>query len=194
MQIQKDFDYYHNLHRTVTDALLHLLFQVSASPRFVPTAKRNEILVKYLKTKAKDKHLVNIKKDIKLMLNIARNRNGNLEMRLYQLNEKANNTQVAGAERLYSLLTYLYDEHGIESRLFEEGSEPEPEILYMLGDHIEHCFDSDNQQIAPLSMLIQSESAPQLEAIIKQQGWFSAEMKEWNEATYQAHLVLHPNS
>jgi hypothetical protein len=41
-------------------------------------------------------------------------------------------------------------------------------------------------------MLIQSESAPQLEAIIKQHGWFSAEMKEWNESTYQAHLVLHP--
>lgn len=49
------------------------------------------------------------------MLNIARTRNGNLEMRLYQLNEKANNTQVAGAERLYSLLSYLYDGHGIES-------------------------------------------------------------------------------
>ncbi|ARC95124.1 hypothetical protein B6A42_27325 (plasmid) [Vibrio coralliilyticus] len=194
MQIQKDFEYYHNLHRTVTHALLHLLCHVSASQRYVPTVKRNEILVKYLKSKAKDKHLANIKKDIKLMLNIARTRNGNLEMRLYQLNEKANKTQVAGAERLYSLLTYLYDEHGIESRLFEEGSEPEPDILYMLGDHIEHCFDTDNQQIAPLSMLIQSESAPQLEAIIKQQGWFSAEMKEWNEATYQAHLVLHPNS
>ena len=192
MQIRKDFEYYHNLHHTVTHALLHLLCQVSASQRYVPTAKRNEILVKYLKAKTKNRHLANIKKDIKLMLNIARTRNGNLEMRLYQLNEKANNTKIEGAERLYSLLTYLYDEHGIESRLFEEGSEPEPEILYMLGDHIEHCFDNDNQQIAPLSMLIQSESAPQLESIIKQQGWFSAEIKEWNEATYQAHLVLHP--
>lgn len=194
MQIRKDFEYYNNLHHTVTHALLHLLCQVSASQRYVPTSKRNEILVKYLKAKTKDRHLANIKKDIKLMLNVARSRNGNLEMKLYQLNKKANNTKIEGAERLYSLLTYLYDEHGIESRLFEEGSEPEPEILYMLGDHIEHCFDTDNQQIAPLSMLIQSESAPQLEAIIKQQGWFSAEMKEWNEATFQAHIVLHPLS
>ncbi len=64
----------------------------------------------------------------------------------------------------------------------------------MLGDHIKHCFDTDNQQIAPLSMLIQSESAPQLEAIIKQQGWFSSEMKELNEATFQAHIILHPLS
>ncbi|WP_080722794.1 DUF2913 family protein [Vibrio vulnificus] len=152
------------------------------------------ILVKYLKAKTKDKHLANIKKDIKLMLNIARTRNGNLEMRLYQLNEKANNTQVAGAERLYSLLTYLYNEHEIESRLFEEGSEPEPEILYMLGDHIEHCFDTDNQQIAPLSMLIQSESAPQLEAI-----FFAGDIRLFlsqhgNEATFQAHIILHPLS
>ena len=72
MQIRKDFDYYHCLHRTVTNALLHLLFQVSASPRFVPTAKRSEILMKYLKAKTKNKHLANIKKNIKLMLNIAR--------------------------------------------------------------------------------------------------------------------------
>lgn len=192
MQIRKDFDYYHNLHRTVTHALLHLLCQVSANPRFVPTVRRNEILVKYLKVKIKDRHLANIKKDIKLMLNVARTRNGNLELKLYQLNEKANNTQVAGAERLYSLLSYLYDEHGIESRLFEEGNKPEPEVLYMLEDHMEHCFDTHNQQVAPLSMLIQSEAAPELAGIIKKQEWFSAEMKEWNEATYQAHIVLHP--
>ncbi len=60
MQIQKDFEYYHNLHRTVTHALLHLLCHVSASQRYVPTSKRNEILVKYLKAKTKDKHLANI--------------------------------------------------------------------------------------------------------------------------------------
>ncbi|WP_070962196.1 DUF2913 family protein [Vibrio sonorensis] len=194
MQIRKDFDYYHNLHQTVTHALLHLLCCVSDSQRYVPTSKRNEILVKYLKAKTKDRSLVNIKKDIKLMLNVARSRNGNLELKLYRLNEKANNTKIEGVERLYSLLTYLYDEHGIESRLFEKGSNQEPEILYMLGDHIEHCFDKDNQQTAPLSMLIQSESAPQLEKIIKQQGWFSAEMKEWNEATFEAHIILYPIS
>ncbi len=121
MQIKKDFDYYYNLHGIVTHALLHLLFKVSMSERFVPTAKRNEILVKYLKPKLNDKSLSNIRKDIKLMLNVARKKAGNLEMRLYQLNEQANRTQMAGVEKLYALLMYLHDEKGLESQLYEEG-------------------------------------------------------------------------
>ncbi|TOM93286.1 hypothetical protein CGH67_27980, partial [Vibrio parahaemolyticus] len=66
----------------VTNALLHLLCKVSSTDRYVPTATRNEILVKYLKPKVADESLSNIKKDIKLMLNVARKKGGNLEMKL----------------------------------------------------------------------------------------------------------------
>lgn len=141
MQIKKDFDYYHNLHNVITHALLHLLCKVSASQRFVPVPKRNEILIKYLKPKLADKSLSNIKKDIKLMLNVARKKGGNLEMRLHELNSQANQTKLLGAEKLYNLLVHLYDSEGIESRLFEEGSEAEPGIIYMLEEQIEHGFD-----------------------------------------------------
>ncbi len=192
MQIKKDFEYYHNLHDTVTHALLHLLFKVSVSERFVPTAKRNEILVKYLKPKLNDKSLSNIRKDIKLMLNVARKRAGNLEMRLYQLNEQANLTQMAGVEKLYSLLVYLHEEEGLESKLFEEGIKAEPDILYLLEGHIEHGFDQDNNQVAPVSILIESKRAPELLDVIHRFGWFVAEMKEWNPDKHQAHILLHP--
>ncbi|WP_340700650.1 DUF2913 family protein [Vibrio harveyi] len=192
MQIKRDFEYYHNLHDTVTHALLHLLGKVSTTPRHVPVAARNEILVKYLKPKVKDKRLANIKKDIKLMLNVARKKGGNLEMRLYDLNTQANRTKLIGAEKLYSLLVYLYDEEGIESRLFEEGSEPETGVLYMIEEQIEHGFDQQHMQVAPLSMLIQLERAPELIDTINQHGLFLAEMKEWNATTHQAHIQLHP--
>ncbi|TVO31534.1 DUF2913 family protein, partial [Vibrio algivorus] len=56
--------FYHNMNNTVLHALLHLLCQVSLSERRVPTAKRNEILVKYLKPKLKDRQLANIKKEL----------------------------------------------------------------------------------------------------------------------------------
>ncbi|HHY0508155.1 TPA: DUF2913 family protein [Vibrio parahaemolyticus] len=192
MQIKRDFNYYHNLHDLVTHALLHLLCKVAATKRHVPVTTRNDILIKYLKTKLSDKSLSNIKKDIKLMLHAARRKGGNLEMRLYELNSQANRTKLRGAEKLYSLLVYLYDEEGIESRLFEEGSEAEPGILYMIEDQIENGFDHNHQQVTPLSMLIQLERAPKLIDSIHRHGVFIAEMKEWNAEKHQAHIVVHP--
>lgn len=191
MKITKDFDYYRTLHQTITHALLHLLFQVSTSSRFVPIAKRNEILLKYLKPKMKNKAYAAIKKDIRLMVQTARTKGGNLEMKLYQLNEKAKKIKIAGAEKLYSLLVYLYDEEGIESRLLEEGTEAEPNVLYLLEEHIEHGFDNMTQ-ITPLSMFIQHERAYDLIDSIHRHGLFIAEIKEWNAITHQAHLLLHP--
>lgn len=193
MQIKRDFEYYHNLHNLVTHALLHLLGKVSATSRHVPVNTRNEILIRYLKPKVTNKGLSNIKKDIKLMLNVARKQGGNLEMRLYDLNSQANRTKLVGAEKLYNLLVHLYDVEGIESRLFEDGSEAEPGILYMIEDQIEHGFNHEQKQVAPLSMLIQLERAPELINSINQHGLFLAEMKEWNAETHQAHIVVHPN-
>ena len=94
MQIKKDFDYYHNLHNVVTHALLHLLCRVATSSRFVPVPARNEILIKCLKPKLADKLLSNIKKDLKLMINVAREKGGNLEMRLHELNSQASCTKL----------------------------------------------------------------------------------------------------
>lgn len=191
MQIKRDFEYYHNLHNLVTNALLYLLIKVSASNRYVPISTRNETLIKYLKPKVNNKGLSNIKKDIKLMLNVARRKGGNLEMKLYDLNTQASKTKLVGAEKLYSLPVYLYDTEGIGSRLFDEGSEAEPGVLCMLEEQIEHGFNDENNQVAPLSMLIQLERAPELIDVINRHGLFLAEVKEWNGETHQAHIVVH---
>ncbi|MCR9571764.1 DUF2913 family protein [Vibrio sp. Vb2110] len=192
MQIKRDFDYYYNLHHLVTHSLLHLLCKVSATERHVPVTTRNEILIKYLKPKLANKSLSNIKKDIKLMLSLARRKGGNLEKKLHELNSQANKTKLVGAEKLYNLLVHLYDEEGIESRVFEEGMEAQSGILYMLDEQIEYGFDDNDKQIAPLSMLIQLERAPELIDVIDQHGFFVAEMKEWNSETHQAHILVHP--
>ncbi|CAH1535206.1 DUF2913 family protein [Vibrio harveyi] len=192
MQIKRDFDYYYNLHHVVTHSLLHLLCKVSATERHVPVTTRNDILIKFLKPKLTDKSLANIKKDIKLMLNVARRKGGNLEVKLHELNSQANKTKLVGAEKLYNLLVYLYDAEGIESRLFDEGMEAEPGILYMLDEQIEYGFDESHKQVAPISMLIQLERAPELIDVINQHGFFVAEMKEWNLDTHQAHILVHP--
>ncbi len=61
------------------------------------------------------------------------------------------------AQRLYDLLNHLFDEHGFDSRLFHEGEKTEPEIIYILKDHLEHCFEEGGEQIAPVSLLIEFE-------------------------------------
>ncbi len=101
-------------------------------------------------------------------------------------------TELVGAEKLYNLLVFLYDEEGIESRLFEERMEPEEGILYMLDEQIEHGFNDAHKQVTPLSMLIQLEKAPELIDVINRHGVFVAEMKEWNVETHQAHILIHP--
>ncbi|MGX9520584.1 DUF2913 family protein [Vibrio mediterranei] len=192
-KIRKDFDYYHNLHDTITHALLFLLMQVSESKRYVPTSKRNELLVKYLKPKVTNKQLSNIKKDLKLLIQAGRKQELSLENKLYELNKKAAQTKVDGLEKLYKLLVYLHEEEGLESKLFEEGMPIEPDVLYMLQEHLEYGFtDKTGQQNSPVSMLIQSKQAPELIDLINRYGWFTAEMKEWNSDTHQAHILVHP--
>lgn len=113
-------------------------------------------------------------------------------MRLHQLSAQSNQTKLVGAEKLYNLLVHLYDEEGIESRLFEEGGEAEPGILYMLEEQVEHGFDQEHNQVTPLSMLIQLDRAPELINSINEHGQFLAEMKEWNAEIHQAHILVHP--
>ncbi|MGR5205261.1 DUF2913 family protein, partial [Photobacterium damselae] len=60
--------YHALLSELIENSLLHLYGQVSASSRFVPTHKRNEILVRFLKPKVKQPQFKLVKTEIKRML------------------------------------------------------------------------------------------------------------------------------
>jgi len=187
-----DFEYYQSLRRVLTDSLLHLLIQVAHSERFVPVEKRNDILTRYLKPKLKQKAWANVKKDIRVMIQIGRKQNGNLERRMYELLNVSKNCDFDGVQKLYDLLVYLDEKEGFPSQLFESDDKVQAEVLYVLEDHIEHCFEN-KKQVAPVSVLLQSERAPTLVDIINKRDAFKAELHEWNSDNNQAHLLLHPN-
>jgi hypothetical protein len=67
-----------------------------------------------------------------------------------------------------------------------------PEIIYILADHIEHCFSDEGKQIAPVSLLIETTRLTVLLNAIERYPAFSYELHEWNEQTKQAHILLHP--
>lgn len=111
-----DFDYYLQLNRLIDNALLHLLSSVAASERMLPTPRRNDILVHFLKPKLKDKEYKLVRKDVRAMLQVARRLNGNLERKLYALTALSESLGLTDLERLYRLFTYLEQQHGMPQR------------------------------------------------------------------------------
>ena len=62
----------------------------------------------------------------------------------------------------------------------------------MLQEHIEHGFNEAGEQVAPVSLFLESDKVCGLVEAIKQTGLFSAEMQQINEETQQGHILLHP--
>ncbi|MBY8195261.1 DUF2913 family protein, partial [Vibrio fluvialis] len=150
--MKHDSDYYSQLAALVCHALIHLFMEVSATPRFVPVSKRNDILVRYLKHKLNARHGPQFKKDIKAMIQLGRSPNGNLEAKLLGLHDSMTMANTTDMAKLHALLLYLNERLGVESEVFLEGQEPSPDILYMLEEQIQHGFNDHKQQVAPLSM------------------------------------------
>ena len=160
--------------------------------RFVPIAQRNTILNRFLKRKIKDLRYKTIKGDIKRMALIGQRPGGNIEAKLNELRKMTMEykDKMNGAQHLYD----LFDDHGFDSRLFDNGKITEKEVIYIIKEHIEHCFELDGQQIAPISLCIQFEknTPDMLLALINKTSLFIAEIKEYNPDNQQAHFLLHP--
>ena len=189
--------YHQQLSTLIDNALLHLYSQVAISRRFVPTAKRNTLLCQYLKPKIKQPQHKAIKGDIKRMVIAGQKAGVNLELKLDELRKMANDYEASmnDIQRLYDLLNILFDEHGFDSRLFKEGEQAEPEIIYVLQDHLEHCFEKNGKQTAPVSLLIEfvKNTPDTLITLINQTRLFIAALHEHNSETKQTHIQLHPS-
>lgn len=186
----KDFDYYKNLNDVIVHALLHVLMQANQSPRYIPTPKRNELLVKFLKPKLHQKALSNIKKDIKLMILTAKKKGGNLEQKLYELNAQARNFLYHDAEKLYQLLTTLSSDIHIGSKLLEGDEKRERDILYIEQDNIEKSIQPNNHENTPIIGYIQSHKVEEIVTLVNASAPFSATVKEWNKHTDEAILSI----
>lgn len=186
--------YHQLLSDVIENSLLHLYSEVAINVRFVPLAKRNALLCKYLKPKLKQPCYKVIKGDIKRMILAGQRKDGDLEAKLNELYTMSLGYQgnLNDAQRLYDLLNILFNEHGFDSKMFDESAKAEPEIIYVLRDHLENCFEANGMQIAPVSMLVESERAISLIKIINETKLFLAKIKEFNENTRQFHIELHP--
>ena len=188
-----DERYYQLLSELIEHSLLHLYFKISATTRFTPVQRRNDILVKFIKDKSSEARYKSLKTELKRMILLGRNKSGDLERRLVDLNQMAMKLShdVNHLQRLFDLLHHLENEHNYRSQLCKKNETPIVDVIYLLQDHIEYCFNTEGDQIAPVSILFESENAGSLVDIINQTGLFIAEMKEMNIDQQQAHILLH---
>ncbi len=158
-------------------SLLHLYLSCSETTRFVPTHKRNEWLVKYLKPQLNKAEYKPLKKDIKSLLLLGKRRTANLEKQILRLRGLVDNFD-NDVEQFYALLSLLEDELKLPSSL--QRNPKLKEQICISEQCIDSGFDKSGCQIAPLGITVYSAQWPKLDELIKRHGHFSLEIKEIN--------------
>lgn len=183
--------HYQALDNIITHSLLALYGEVSKQGGFWTVKKRNEFLVKFIKPKVKQAHFSTCKSDLKAMLCIGRKASGNLEKKLWDLNQLNLDyrDQFSQADELYILLTHMYEQHQFPSMLDSDNSMVE-ETLYMSEKEIEQGFDEANHQIKPLAMTVKTHRLQALVDAVKAQGTYRVEVDHVGEHEV-IHLLLH---
>ncbi|WP_229381185.1 DUF2913 family protein [Shewanella psychropiezotolerans] len=189
-----ELPYQNVMKRLVDNSLLHLYITVAETSRIVPVHKRNEILVRHLKPMLKDNRYRRVKSELRRLLATGRSAKGDLEAQLIDVKGLAHQVEqnASGAQRLFSLLEILRYEQGLDSRVVNETERRMPGLIYLLRDHIDNGFNDAGEQVAPVSLFLESDKIDGLVEAIDLTELFSAEMQQMNEDKQQAHILLHP--
>ncbi|ABN63979.1 DUF2913 family protein [Shewanella baltica] len=186
--------YYQMVSSVVTNALIHLYLTVADTPGHVTIAKRNEILVKFIKPIHKDHRFKFIRNETRKILSIGRQKGASLELKLIEIGSliTKNTEEVTDAQKLFDLLELVRVKHDIESRFILDGEARKSKFIYLLRSHVEYGFAETGEQIAPVSVFYESPEFDKLEAILKGEALFNVEVAQVNPDCQQIHLILHP--
>ncbi|MGI2040210.1 DUF2913 family protein [Shewanella frigidimarina] len=180
----------------IDNSLLHLYLTAAETSRFTPKVRRNEILVRYLKPMIKDKRYQASKKEIRSLLALGRTEGCDLEAKLIELRNLSlrYDKNATDAQRLFNLLSIIENDLGFPSRFLSCPSDTQrvPNMIYMLQEHAENGFIDSGEQVAPVSLFLESDHITKLVDLINDTGFFLAKMEQHNLATKQGHIVLHP--
>lgn len=184
--------HYQALDELVTHSLLTLYCAMSQQGGFWTVKKRNAFLVKHLKPKVKQAQFAACKNDLKTMLSIGRQTRGNLEQKLWTVNQLNLEFQarLSQADELYLMLTGLNDQHQFASELDHPDKTHEMETLYMTKSEIEEGFDEANRQIKPLAMTVKTTRLKALIEAVQAKGVYRVEIDHVDEQEV-IHLLLH---
>lgn len=187
-------DTYHKLlQSTVENALLHLYFKADTSKSYLTESQRNKIIIDFVKPLVKQPRYALIKKKLKT-ISLMKNKFGSIEKHLLKiLNDYGHVSTKNDVDKLYKLLSDFEEKHGFNSKLLEETpDEEESDLIYLDRQHIEHCFDDNNKQIAPISLFIHTERLEPFLKGLDEQLMFKYSLYQGNEELNNYHYQLHP--
>ncbi|MCT7947932.1 DUF2913 family protein [Shewanella septentrionalis] len=178
------------------NALIHLYLTVAETARFTPKAKRNDILVRYLKPMIKDKRYQQGKKEIRSLISLGRVASYDLESKivgLYELSQHYDQ-QATKAKQLFDLLTCIETELALPTRFLNiaDNGVKLPNTIYMLQEHIENGFTIAGEQVAPVSLFLESDKVIDVVDLVNATDLFLAEIQQHNVDEKQGHILLHP--
>ena len=90
----------------------------------------------------------------------------------------------------FDLLNLLETQYNQASLLFSKKNPITPDVLYVIPEHIEQCFNDNGKQTAPLSLLIQTNTPKQIYALIEKQKTFNISIKQTNQETKETHFQI----
>ena len=168
-------------------SLLYLYMLCSDSTRYIPTHKRNEHLIKFLKPLIKDTKYKPVRKDIKTLLIAGKKQKSNLEQQIIKLRSLVDNFN-RDVEKFYSLLSLIEEQTGLKSGLYHESNLSKYQI-FISEKAIDSGFNNAGDQIAPISIIVHSDKWKNLIELTKEHGCFYLELTA--EQANEAQLLLH---
>lgn len=171
------YNYERLLSITIDNALLHLWLSVVYANKHVPKQARNQILIRWFKPKVKDAKYKPIKKELKAMIQIARERSDFLEERLCELQKLSQNHRdnLNDMHKLHYLLEYLREEHDIQADLSEGVVEYRPNTLYVSQEILEQCFSNDKRQLKPIETMLSGVDLMRFQSLVHDFGYHKVE-------------------
>ena len=151
--------------------------------------------MRYLKPMMKDKQYQAAKNELRSLIALGRNASCDLESKLIEFRELSlrYDKNASDAQRLFNLLTIIESGLGFPSRFLSSSSDTQrvPNIIYMLQEHVENGFIESGEQVAPVSLFLESDNVTKLVDLINDTGLFLVKIEQHDLATKQGHIVLH---
>ena len=190
--MSKELKYYHLLNRVTVNALLHLWLNAALSRRFIPTNKRNEILIKFLKPQmALSKNLA-IKKDLKTLILAGRSKGADIEKSLCDVNAMNEDyrSRFTDVDRWYLLMTYLFESYGWGSSFLDAEKPLQVNVIYIDKAVIKLSFSRQDQQVKPIELKMVTNTPEKiLAAIDRYDGYTSTQNGDSKDGVYS--FLLH---
>jgi hypothetical protein len=176
----REVTYHELLNGLVENSLIYLYLNCAESSRYIPTPKRNQMLVSHLKPKIKDPQYRKLKNELKRLIAIGRKAKGDLELKLIQINKIHDvlDQDINGAQNIFDLLETLKKSLKIDCRFIQKNESRNPDFIYMYQSDIEKGFDDKGNQLIPLLMLTNPKKTPSIIEVIKNTSLFMVEETE----------------